>query len=799
MPEKSMGDRSSSRCFWRATAPLGVLLALLGTAAAAKAPPPAKPRPTAKPAVPTYDPVPGIEKAAALRAVGKFEEALDVLRNESREVRKVEGEETPKVLLVNDLAAEILLDQSEFETAEALLGKTIASREALVTAGMVNEAPLLGKSFLTLAKVRMGGKRTRGAIDAAVSGLPLLDKGFGPQSDEVRQVYDLLGAAVAAMDTLLGSKNPTTLEVREKAARQFEAFGQFDRAIAQEQRIVEGYAAGFDAGSSRAAEALTHLAGLMGLAGRADDGIAVLRKASTTASDSTASRQLLLADLQLAANRFRSAKATIDSSDSTGGRATAAVGQRASASTAAAAATQLRQLLVSLRQGHADALPDWFSQTIRALITAPAAGADAAVDGLLLAGDILITLDDASAAIEPLAKAVSMAGRTEKTPTRSRRKPPPKPPTKGATTAEAKPDAEPPVPLALSVRMADAAGRLAAAHLATGDAEAARLVVEPALKTATEALGPGDARSAFLRVLLADAVHTGDATVALAEATRAIDYGLPRPDDTWEERVSAIYDRLAAADGKDDLREQYIAARARQFGEQHRHVAFAWSSFGNARLAAGDWAAAVRFYSQSLELQQAILGTDHPDVAATRSLLAHAMRLDGNATEAAESAAQSVSTWERIAGANHPGTLAALDVLATTRIQAGIREGVVDSLKRLCAAPSITDPVRRSRYLIQLAEVTAKNDRATAITSLHTAMKLPCWAVTAQHPPTRRLRLAATAARASRVFNLTGDPGASTEAIQKARALVLDLPNARELHEQLDRLASPTGQAATDW
>jgi hypothetical protein len=761
-------------------------------------------------APPSYDPGPGLEKAAALQAAGKFEDALELLRNESREVRKIEGEESPKVLLVNDVAAEILLDQGVSEKSEAilekaenLLGKTIASREAMITAGQVDQALVQGKSFLTLAKVRMAAKRTRGAIDAAASGLPLLDQGFGPHSDEVRQALDLLDEAVDAMDSLLGPKNPTTLEVREKAARVFESYGQFDRAITHQQRIVAGYAAGAVTTGDKATEALEHLVYLMRVTGRADDAIAVLRAAPAAPSASQPSRLRLLGDLQLAANRFRSAHVSMESMIPPGSADTSP----------ATTASRLCRLVVSIRQGHANAVPDWFGKTIEPLLKSSGRGATAAVDVLLMAGDILLALDDAPAAIEPLTKALGLAGQTEKS---TKKRPPSrrtKPGAKGQQPTPETPEIVPAVPRATSVLVAEAAGRLTAAHLSAGEADAARQVAEPALATAALALGPGDARVAYLRVLLADAVRAaGDTAAGIALGARALDYGLPRPDDVWEERVTAVYDRLAAADGKlapdstlpesegkDDLREAYVAERERQFGKQHRYVASAWGCFGNARLAAGDWAGAAGFYSRSLDLQRAILGNDHPDVAATLSLQAHAMRLAGNAAEAAQTAAQAATAWERIAGPNHPGTLAALDILATASIQAGIRDGVVESLKRLCAASSITDPARQTRYLVQLAEVTAKADRATATTSLHAAMKLPCWDLTAKHSPSQRLQLAATAARASRVFNVIGDPGASTEAIQKARALVMNQPNTRELHERLDRLASPNGKAASDW
>ena len=804
---------------------LGILLSLGGIAGAA--PPAKKPTKPAQVAPPERNPGPALAEAAAMRAARKFDAALEVLRNESREIRKIEGEESPKVLLVNDLAAEVLVDQGELEKAEALLGRTIDARKALVTAGQQGHALGLGKNHLALGKIRMAAKATQGAIDSAMESLPLLDKGFGPRSEEVRQGSELLESAVKALDSLLGPKHPVTIEARQRAARQFEALGDFGRGIAQRQQILAGYAAGAGSSGESVAEASEQLARLMAMTGRAGEALAMLQSLPPTPTPPSPSHLRLVGDIQLAANRFRSADATyasITGSEAARGKASLVV-----------MAEQLRRLLVDIRRGRPAPLPESFSTALPGLIRSSAAN-EATIDALLVVGDVLVAMDDAPAAISPLTKAVELAGRAEispanratKGPARAPAKAPPKPaptappkppatasptpPTTASPTAPAKappkpapggaPKAVPVPPLsaAASERLAAAAGRLAAAHLAVGDAAAARQVAEPALAVAAEALGPGHGSTGYLRVVLADALRAaGDTPAATKLAKESLGYGLARPDDRWEESVVAAYDRLAAGDAQDDLRGEYIASRERQFGERHPHVAFASSCFGKARLTAGDWPAAASYFSRSLDLQRAISGNDHPDVAAELALLAHATRAGGNAAEAARIATEAVAAWERRAGANHPGTLAALEVLVSARIQAGIREGVVESLKRLCAAESITDPARRARSLVQLAEVTAKSDKATATTSLHTAMKLPCWETTAVLSPFQRQRLAATAALASRVFNAIGDPVAGKEAVQKAHALVMELSDSIALHERIDTLAASPGKAAVDW
>lgn len=772
---------------------LGILLSLGGIAGAA--PPAKKPTKPAQVAPPERNPGPALAEAAAMRAARKFDAALEVLRNESREIRKIEGEESPKVLLVNDLAAEVLVDQGELEKAEALLGRTIDARKALVTAGQQGHALGLGKNHLALGKIRMAAKATQGAIDSAMESLPLLDKGFGPRSEEVRQGSELLESAVKALDSLLGPKHPVTIEARQRAARQFEALGDFGRGIAQRQQILAGYAAGAGSSGESVAEASEQLARLMAMTGRAGEALAMLQSLPPTPTPPSPSHLRLVGDIQLAANRFRSADATYASI--TGSEAARGI------TSLVVMAEQLRRLLVDIRRGRPAPLPESFSTALPGLIRSSAAN-EATIDALLVVGDVLVAMDDAPAAISPLTKAVELAGRAEispanratKGPARAPAKAPPKPAPGGAPKAVP----VPPLSAAASERLAAAAGRLAAAHLAVGDAAAARQVAEPALAVAAEALGPGHGSTGYLRVVLADALRAaGDTPAATKLAKESLGYGLARPDDRWEESVVAAYDRLAAGDAQDDLRGEYIASRERQFGERHPHVAFASSCFGKARLTAGDWPAAASYFSRSLDLQRAISGNDHPDVAAELALLAHATRAGGNAAEAARIATEAVAAWERRAGANHPGTLAALEVLVSARIQAGIREGVVESLKRLCAAESITDPARRARSLVQLAEVTAKSDKATATTSLHTAMKLPCWETTAVLSPFQRQRLAATAALASRVFNAIGDPVAGKEAVQKAHALVMELSDSIALHERIDTLAASPGKAAVDW
>ena len=106
-----------------------------------------------------------LDQAATLRAAGRFDEALEVLRAESRDIKRTEGDESPKLLAVNDLAAEVLIDLGSLDTAGTLLDKTIAARQKLIAAGRREESALLGGSLLARARLETAAKRLPAAVD----------------------------------------------------------------------------------------------------------------------------------------------------------------------------------------------------------------------------------------------------------------------------------------------------------------------------------------------------------------------------------------------------------------------------------------------------------------------------------------------------------------------------------------------------------------------------------------------------------------------------------------------------------
>jgi tetratricopeptide (TPR) repeat protein len=695
-----------------------------------------------------------IEKATALREAGQFDEALGVLRAERAEIERVDKDDWPRLLPVDDLTTEILIDQGAVEAAETLLTKNIALRQRLVDTGLQRYGVELGTSLLVRVRLLTVAKRLPDAVAAARQALTVCDRAVGPQSREAEQARQALTTAVDALDAFLGPDDEATLAARDGAATTFASLGLFANAIEQRRRILASLMAS-GAKETDVAGATERLCRLMMLAGRADEAIPILKKSlvatPSVSAPITVAGTRLLGQLSLAADQLTAAdasfKAVLEAT-----RATERV------PTCASSGDRCRRILIASRRGIPATSPDELGQELKILAKPTPEERISAADGLAVAGGILLSRGEAAAAVEQLARALGMAAALK-----------------------------PPAP----ELVAELTARLVAAHLAAGDPTAALKIGEPAVAVAERELGAGDARVSFLRVLLADALRRSD-QVKKAEAMidEALTRDLPRPDCGWEEAVVSICDRLATGDGRAELRDRYVAARARQFGDEHPHVGMAWSLFGAARLAAADWSSAVDYLSRAIAVQQATLGVEHPEVAATMALLAHAERASGNPAQAAETAARAVAAWERIAGPNHPGTLAAADVLVSARLQAGDMTGVEELLTRLSDAESNSDPVLRAGHLVRLAGITIRKDKAAAQAHLKTAMTLPCWEPDAVSRAADRQRLAFTAARAAFIYKLLGEPTASEDSLRKARSLALKAENSRQLLEQLEKLAA---------
>lgn len=691
-----------------------------------------------------------LEQAIALRAEGKFDEALDALRAESRKIKTAAGDSSPELLPINDLAAEILVDKGDLTTASSLLIKTIAAREKLIAEGASEQATALGGSFLTLTRLETSARRVPAAITAGRRALLLLDGAPEREEAALARVQAELETAADVLEEMVGPGSDVSVATRDEIASVFASLGMIPAAIAQRRKILEGLVRKRPVNAAAVLQAADRLGRLMMTDGRADEAIPIVESSlpalgSPDAPEAIAARRLL-GDLQFAAGNYALAEASC---------AAVLEATRGDAKTApvALAADRLRGLLVALRCGRATRLPDWFDTAVKSLTRPAAPDMPLAIAGLVAAGRVQQELGRPGAAVEMMARALGLA------------------------TAARVPDAG---------QIADLAAKLAAAQLAAGDTAAARKTAEKALPVAERDVGPGSAQVGFLRLLLADALaRSGEPGAVLALVTKAIDRGLPRPDDAWEEMAIGICDRLAKDD--DAWRNRYLAMRSRQFGPDHAHVVAAGGLFGAARLAAGDWSAAVDFFQRALDLDPR---GDHPDRAANLVLLARAQHAAREPTQAMATAAQGLAAWEEAAGADHPGTLAAAEVLVAAKLQAGDPDGVVELLERLCKADVIDEPVRRAAHLVRLADLVASHDKARAQELLHQAEQLPCWQEEPARGPGVSLRLAFTAALAAHALNAVGDASRATEMLQQARRLVMQSKDSAALLGRIERIAA---------
>jgi tetratricopeptide (TPR) repeat protein len=695
-----------------------------------------------------------LQRAAILRSAGKLDQALDVLRAESRDIKKRDGDDSVRLLPINDLAAEILIDKGDIETAATLLEKTIATREKLVATGTREQSAPLGRSLLTRARLETAANRLPAAADAARRSLLAFDAAPDRNAEDIASSRESLERSVNAIDGMLGS-TATTREARGQAAGTFTSLSMYPEAIEQRRRILAGIIDQRDATAADILDATDRLGRLMLEAGQAEEALEIvarsLERLEPDHPQEANSVRRLIGALQMAAGKLVLARGTF---------AVVLESTQAEAKPAASllAGDRLRRLLVDVLRGEADRVPEWFDQAVKSLTKPMPTEVAAAIPGLVAAAEVREALGDSAAAADLIAKALALAGTM-------------KPPDPG--------------------QLAALSGLLTTAQRAAGDRAAARKTAERALPEAERGLGPGDPRVGLLRIQLADALaRAGENGRAVALAEKAVERGLPRPDEAWEERTTAIVDRLASAAAADQLRERYLAMRARQFGKQHPHVASAYGWFGAASLAAGDWAKAIDFFSRAIALQQAAVTSDTPEAAANTVLLAHAQRAAGEVPKAAATAAQGLAAWERVAGANHPGTLAAIEVLVDARIQLGDTAGMAELLERLCDADAIDAPVRRATHLVRLADIMADTDKDRALKLLAEAMHLSCWQEGVITDADVRLRLAFTAALAAHAFTASGDSAAAKDAVQRARRLVVDVATPEPLYRRIDELAT---------
>ena len=338
-----------------------------------------------------------------------------------------------------------------------------------------------------------------------------------------------------------------------------------------------------------------------------------------------------------------------------------------------------------------------------------------------------------------------------------------------------------------------ALGRCLAAR---GELEAAKPLLEQALKTFRQQLGPTDQATVAALVGLATvAVKAGEASAAAEAVARVIDRRVPREGRREDEELAQLVDgaaELLAGDGREaegeKLREAFLRLRAKQFGDGHPHVADAYVNLATARQEAGAWAAALALYRQGLERRESALGATHPDVAAALLPMARAHRALKKYGEAIDLLRRALAIWEEVAGPDPPVTVATVKQLALAQIAAGNRAEAVPLMERLLAAYETdpdTPPDDTIKLLTRLAEMKhALGDTGAARRHALRAVEIDKTLAGAAASAERASDLAELA----RVQRLMGDEEDAQTSLQAARAVAEQLPDAQARLAQIEAI-----------
>lgn len=747
----------------RAGGVAGLLLAVVHLHAVASAAPPGRAARGAAaaavaeaPAAPAHELA--LEKARTLRAEGKAEEALDVLRVATREVKKAAGETTPLLLPIYEAAADLLIDTEELEKADALLEKALALHRDLLAAGTGGDQAGYGRTLLVEARLHQVEGRLERALASAKEALLVLDAHAGGTAPDTLRAGETFQRAVAAFAELLGPDHEATVAARGTAADVEESLGRLPEAIAVRGKAVAALRTrlGPDAPATRSET--ERLNRLLLAAGRAADAIETQQATVAAGADGpTAAADLrLLGDLLLAVERFSEAEAAWQKALATD-RAT--LGDTHPLTLL----DRLAIMRIGLRSGRGEPAPEPLLECVTGLLPGGAgdAAAPEAVAGLLVAADVLAGLGD-----DERSRVCGLQARR---------------------AAEAHGEIGEPERVAALV----AAARTRSA----APGSAARDGLESAVRAADERLGAGHpATHAAVLALAEAALAAGDTEAAATLVDRLLDRGVPRPDAAFEERLVALVDAVAAAregDGESP-RDRLVALRARQFGEEHPHTGLALALLGGRRFAADDAAAAVALCRRALAIQEAALGADHPETAGTALVLATALGAAKEPAAARPAFERALAVWERTAGPRHPVTLATVRGLTGATLSAGDTAAALPLLERLhtaYAADAEADAVAHARVLARTALVLAqRGDRERARAVVAEALSLPCW----QQPPYADQSvfetLALTMGELARVFKTLDDADASTDAVRRARGIATRLASPRETLARIDAL-----------
>jgi len=729
---------------------------------------PPQPKPPAKKAAPNPT-MAALEKAATLRKDGKPEEALEVLRIATRDVKKRRGVGHADLLPIYDMAGEILLETDPREKAESLYKKSIGIRERLQRERRLRDEAALGRTQYLLARVQLAANKIEEALDSATKAVRILDATRGPAHDETLAAWELLTRGVAACEDLLGPDDPASRRAREGLSALNEAYGRFAEAIDCRRTMLATLEKRHGRDSGEASAEMTRLHRLLLDSGRAGEAIAAQERLAVGEPDESAveariAALRLLAELHLAAEHFTAATDACE-------RALAASEARYGKNHPEVRCDRLALLAVETRRGRG---PD--ASVIGETVTGPEEEEEtppALVRALARAAAVLLEHGD----IEDARTFASRAIDGEES-------------WKG-------------IPAAARLEHRLLLGRCL---LATRSPEA-RGVLGEAVAEARTALGPGAALTALLELAFAECEPEEDdegnkTDLAVPTIRRVMERGPPRRDFAQEREigriVAAVVARTSSAQGGPydapaaSLWDAFIESRARQFGEDHPATATARLLAGSARLAARDPQAALPLLREGEAALEKSLGENHPDVGGALLLVGLCEQAtDDDAAE--QSLERALSIWTKVAGDDNEATIAATHALAMAKVAADRTAEALLLLERLRAAyeaQGLQDAWRTAEVLVPLAVAyLERKDKERALDAAVSAAKLDCWQPRGVLPADLEHR-ALTLARLAGVLRAVGEEDAGTDAQRRARGLATRLENPRPVITEVDRRAT---------
>jgi tetratricopeptide (TPR) repeat protein len=751
------------------------------------------------PAAPTVDlakkVATAIEAAEKLRAAQKPDEALEALRVVAREVKQVRGPGVAELLPIYDVAAEILIDQENVETAEKLLTKTAGIRERLLDDGDASQAEPLGTTLLLLSGMQVEMGRLQPALDSAKQAVIVLDTSLGPDHEATRRARDALTKTLGAFDEMFGVDHESTLAAGMGLISLQESLGQYAEAITARKRRITALRKRHGPDHPEVLAEIDRLSRLLLVAGRPEEAIADQKQAvaawtAIATSDAAVGDYSveharadprvigairLLGELHLAAEQFTLAERAFS-------RARDANVAYLRETHPEAILDRLHLLDVSLRRAPAQEAATKVAELATRLMDVEDndRAMPVAARGLLLAGRILARMGDPARARD-CAKRVLGA-------------------------QEFAPKVRPEDVVAPRALLGEALLAL------DGHADAVP-VLEEAVWDAERSLGSGDPRTLAVVVLLSKAfAQDGDVPTAAYLLERVIDRRVPRFDPLFEEELVAAIDELADAPPSADaeapapespdgatrasLRERFLALRREQFGDDHRYVGIALSLFGRGRGRAGDWKRAATFHEQAIAVATKSLGADHPEVAGMRVALADALWRAGSLPPAEAAAATAVTSWEKAAGPAHRGTLAAVRTLAGVKLEEAQPKAAIPLLERLRGALEKQAPAEArtralARTLVRLADAYARTDDKTrGLATAKAAAALDCWKPGSSAAPADVEAASVALATLSTVFTRLGAEEAATDSLQRARGLATALESPRATLARIQKIVT---------